>query len=100
MSALSAESQYLAIAGTSAKFANAMEPGRLYQFAPTSDCWIRITSTSGAAEVDTANNILVLSGQRVLLVNPDVNGTTNAYVHVIRDTADGKSTLSPLGAPS
>lgn len=101
--ALSAVSQYLAVAGTSAQFTNPMRPGQIYRFTANTDCWLCIAATGGSAQANTANNILCLSGQTLILAgphydasNPSATTTTNAFVHVIRNTADGKATLTAL----
>lgn len=94
--ALSASAQYLAVAATSAQFTNPMSPGVVYRLTANTDCWVTVAGTGGAAQASTANNHFLISGQTILLVNPDVSSTTNAYVHMIRNSADGKATLSPL----
>lgn len=95
--ALKAEAQYLAVATASAKFTNAMEPGIIYRFTANTDCWVTVAATGGAAVASAANNHFCISGQTLILANPDTSSKTNAFVHVIRNTADGKATLSPLG---
>lgn len=95
--ALSASAQYVAVASASAKFTNAMVPGIIYRFTANTDCWVKVTATGGAAAASTTDNHLCLSGQTLILVNPDTSITTNSFVHVIRNTADGKATLSPIG---
>jgi hypothetical protein len=97
MPALKDLAQYLAIASTSAKFTNAMDPGILYRFTANTDCWLTIAATGGAAIASTANNHFCISGQVLILANPDVSSKANSFVHVIRNTADGKATLSPIG---
>ena len=97
MQAMSAEAQYLAIGAASGKFTNAMVPGIVYRFTANTDCWVCVAATGGAAQASTANNHFCISGQVLLLCNPDTSSTANAFVHVIRNTADGKGTLSPMG---
>lgn len=101
--ALSSGSQYVAVAATSAKFTNAMRPGQIYRLTVNTDCWLNIGATGGAAQASTADNVLVLSGQTVYLTGPHYSATdpsssttTNAFVHLIRNSADGKATLTPL----
>lgn len=89
-------SQYSAVGAVSAKFTNAMDPGRTYEFRTSTDCWVKVTVTGGSAAADTANNIFVKAGGVLYLANPDVSIKTNAFVHVIRDSADGDSTLARL----
>lgn len=88
------DTQYLAVTSTSAKFTTAMEPGFVYRFAANVDCWVKITTTGGAAATNTADNILYLVGSQLWLANPDTDGTTNAFVHVVEDIADGDATLT------
>jgi hypothetical protein len=95
--ALKAEAQYLAVATASAKFTNAMVPGQLYRFTANTDCWVTVAATGGAAVASTANNHFCISGQVLILANPDTSSVANSFVHVIRNTADGKATLSPIG---
>ena len=87
-------SQYVAIAGTSAKFAAAMASGQQYRFTANTDCWVKVTATGGAAAADTADNHYYVAGQTLLLANPDQGSETNAFVHVIQDSAAGDATLS------
>ena len=89
-------SQVLAVAGTSAKFANAMAQGVQYLFTCESDCWIKVAATAGAAAADTADNIFVKAGMVVPLCNLEDSGTTNSFVHAIRQSADGDATLIGL----
>lgn len=103
--AISNSSQYVAVASTSAKFTNPMKPGAIYRFTANTDCWVNIGATGGAAAASAADMILCLSGQTLILTGPDYDPTTpssttttNGYVHVIRNTADGKATLSLLAA--
>lgn len=94
--ALSASAQYLAVAATSAKFTSAMAPGKLYRYVCAANSWVKVTATGGAAAADTANNHYIPANTAVLLRNPDTSITTNAFVHAIRDTADGDATLSEV----
>ena len=91
-------SQYLAVGAVSGEFTNPMQPGQQYVFTASTDCWIKVgvTGAGGDAAADTADNILYVSGQPPLpLCSPDNSGTTtNSYVHVIRDAADGDATLT------
>lgn len=87
-------SQYVAVATASAKFTNPMQPGFEYRFATNTNCWVKVTVTGGTAAADTADNHYVPAGGVVYLRNPDQYITTNAFVHVVRDSADGDATLS------
>jgi hypothetical protein len=71
-----------------------MENGKTYVFTCEADCWIKVTTTGGAAAADTANNIFVKAGIPVALCNPDISGTTNAFVHFIQQTAAGSCSLA------
>lgn len=88
--------QYVAVASASAKFTNAMDPGKQYEFRTSTNCWVKVTVTGGAAAADTANNIYVAAGGVLYLANPDTSIKTNAFVHVIRDSADGDATLARI----
>lgn len=92
-----ASSQVLAVGATSGKFAAAMAQGVQYVFTCESDCWITVGATGGAAIADTDNNIFVKAGQDVPLANMEDSGTTNSFVHVIRQSADGDATLCAVG---
>ncbi len=85
--------QYVAVATASAGFTNPMAPGAQYFFTADTDCWVKVTTTGGSAAADTADNVFVKSGMVIPLANPDASGTTNAFVKVIRQTADGDATL-------
>ena len=50
--------QYVAVAGTSAKFTNAMVSGGQYRFTANTDCWVKVTATGGSAAANTADNHL------------------------------------------
>ncbi len=91
-------SQYKAVTNTTGKFTNAMKPGFTYRFTASTNCWVLVGATGASATADTADNHLYITGQTLFLANPDQTGTTNSFVHVIRDTADGDATLS-LVAP-
>lgn len=89
------DTQYTAVTDTSAKFTNAMHPGKQYTFSCDVDCWVKVTVTGGAAAADTANNILVKAGTVLPLANPDNSATANAFVHVIRQgSTSGDATLT------
>lgn len=90
--------QYSAVTGTSAEFTAPMAPGRQYTLSCDVDCWVKVTTTGGAAAADTANNILVKAGTVLPLANPDTNITTNAYVCIIRQgSTSGDATLTLWG---
>lgn len=88
--------QVLAVGVASGKFTNSMVPGKQYIFTCESDCWIKVTATGGAAVADTANNIFVKAGMVIPLACPETSSRTNAFVHAIRQTADGDATLCQL----
>lgn len=87
-------SQVSTVTNSSAKFTNAMKPGFTYRFTATTDCWVKVTATGGSAAADTADNHLYIKGQTLFLACPDQSSTTNSFVHMIRDSADGDATLS------
>ena len=86
----------MAVAVASAGFTNPMSPGMFYRFTANTDCWVKVTTTGGAAAVSTADNQLYIAGQVLRLQSPDGTGvTTNAFVHAIKDTGmpDGRASL-------
>ena len=84
----------MAVTASSAKFTNAMVPNQRYLFTASIDCWVTTALTGGAAIPNTADNVLYVRGMALELGSPDDTGTTNAFVHVIRDTASGDATLA------
>jgi hypothetical protein len=97
MEALGADAQVMTVATASAKFTNAMEPGKRYRFTSTTACWVTVAATGGAAVVATANNHYCPADGTLILRNPAIDGATLAFVHAIRVSADGKASLSPIG---
>ena len=91
-----ASSQVLAVGETSQKFAAPMEPKNQYFYTCESDCWIHVGATGDSAQADTAGNIFVHAGQEVCLANLENSGTTNSFVHAIRQSADGDATLTQM----
>ena len=89
-----ADSQYVAVGSSSAKFADAMDVGFLYRFTSNVDCWVVRGATGGSAAADDNGATLVIAGQ-VAYLSTDAQATTG-FVHVIRDTADGKATLTRI----
>lgn len=86
--------QVATISDSSVKFTTPMQPGLDYVFVANTDCWVKVTTTGGAAVADTADNFFVLSGTEVPLRSPDNSGTTtNSFVHAIRNTANGTGCL-------
>lgn len=68
-----------------------MVSGAQYRLTSNTDCWVAL-GTAPTASVAGANCHLLLKGQVMLLAN--VDGATK--VALIRDTADGKATLSVI----
>lgn len=92
-------SQYTAVGVASAKFTNPMQPGQQYLFSASTNCFVKVTVTGGAASAAADNILYITGGPPLPLCSPDSNGVTdNSYVHVIRDTADGKATLTLVEA--
>ena len=89
-------SQALAVTGTSGKFATAMQPGVQYMFTCESDCWVTVAATGGAAQPDTAGNYFVKAETPLPLCNLEDSGTTNSFVHAIRQSVDCDATLVPV----
>ena len=103
--ALSGVSQYVAVATASAAFTNPMKPGVIHHFTSSTACWVRVTATGTAAVAATEHNIYCPADGVLLLVSPDTDKaqpssttTTNGFVKVIRASADGVATLTPLVA--
>lgn len=89
--------QVLAVGSSTGKFAAAMQQGGQYLFSCENDCWIKVAATGGAAAADTADNVFVKAGQVIPLCNREASGSTNSFVHAIRQSADGDATLTLLG---
>jgi hypothetical protein len=90
--------QYVAVGAASAGFTNPMQPGQQYLFTANTDCWVKVTVTGGSAAANTADNIMYKASMGPIpLCSPDNNGvTTNSFVKVIRDSADGDACLAIL----
>ncbi len=86
-------SQVLAVGASSGKFTNAMAQGVQYFFTCESDCWVKVTAAGGSAAADTPDNFFVKAGMTIPLCNMEDSGTTNSFVHAIRQAADGDATL-------
>jgi len=91
-------SQYTAVTATSAQFTLPMGQGAQYLFRTSTDCWVFVGATGGAAQTDAANNHVVKAGGQLYLCNLEDSGSTNSFVHVIRNSADGDATLTLVGA--
>jgi hypothetical protein len=90
--------QYVAVGAASAGFTTPMKSGLQYLFSANTDCWVKVTVTGGSAAANTADNILYKAGMGWLpLMAPDNAGTTtNSFVKVIRESADGDACLAIL----
>lgn len=92
------------VAATSAGFTTPMRPGQIYRFVSTTACWVKVTTTAGAAEAAAAGNIYCAAGEVLVLCNvvdydagnPSATTTTNGFVKAIRASADGTATLTPI----
>lgn len=89
---LPATAQYQTVTSSSAKFAAAMAFGEQYVFTTTTDCWITTAATGGSVTASAAGAMFVAAGSAVLLT-PDDDGSV-WFVHIIRDSADGKASLT------
>ncbi len=85
--------QYTTVTSSSQKFATAMAKGLQYVFMSTTNCWITKGATGGSVTASAAGACFVPANTGFLLRNTD-DATTNAFVHVIRDSADGKAWLA------
>lgn len=89
--------QYTTVTDTSQKFTTPMAYGQQYVFMSTTNCWLTTAATGGAVVGSAAGAIFAPANTAILLSNPEA-ASTAAYVHVIRDTADGKAWLAIGGA--
>lgn len=89
-------SQYTTVTGTSQKFSNAMDAGQRYRFAANTDCWVLVGATDAEATAGAGSHFVAKGNAIPLGVPPGDDGTLG-FVHVIRDAADGKASLSLIG---
>lgn len=78
---------FATVTSSNAELKTDMIAGKLYQFASSTNCFIKqgVGSQTAAAE---AGNIFAPAG-RILFIS----GSNGTHISVIRDTADGKCTL-------
>lgn len=68
---------------------NAMKPGQFFMFASTTNCWIK-QSDAGTAATAGAGSMFVPANTIIFIA-----GKYGLKLSVIRDTADGKASLTP-----
>lgn len=81
-----------AVTATAASFSAGMVAGssQFWRFVSTTNCWI-LQGATPTAVANTVGNMLVPAGQEVYL-----DGRNGADVSVVRDTADGHASLTPV----
>lgn len=82
-------SDVTAVAATAATSGLTMLAGVLYRFVANTDCFIK----QGATPTATAADASMFVPSRVEVV---LSGNNGAALSIIRDTADGKASLTPL----
>ena len=87
------DSQYTTVTSSSQKFTNACAPDHWYRLRSSTDCFFAVGLTGGSASAG-ANSHFLPAGVAVDFM---VRSATAGFVHIIRDSADGKATLSLLG---
>lgn len=85
--------QYSTVTSSSQKFTLPMQPGLQYILTTSTDLWYALAATAGSVTARAASAVFVPAGGAVLLQNPD-SATTNYFVFIIRDTADGHASLA------
>jgi hypothetical protein len=93
MANLITSSQILTVAATSDEFTSKMVVGYNYRLISTTNCWFKISATGGTAAA-AANNVYLAAGVPIEIKATDA---TDAFVQVIRATADGTANLARLG---
>lgn len=82
------DSDYKAVGATEVDFDVSLAEDAIYAFTTTTNCFITLHATAPAASAADAS-MLVCAGQTVY-----IEGKQGAKMSVIRDTADGKATLT------
>lgn len=85
-----AASDYSTVTSSNQVFGISLSRGNLYLFTSTVACFITQHADTPVASA-AAGSILVPAGTSIL-----IHGNQGAKVAVIRDTADGKATLTPV----
>ncbi len=86
---VTSSSDLTAIGAAAATFALSMEPGLCYLFVANTDCFVLQGANPTATAAD--GSMFVPSRSAVVL-----SGDNGAKLSVIRDTADGKASLTPI----
>jgi hypothetical protein len=68
-------------------------PGQIYVLAPSTDCFFKVAATGagGAASSAAGSHLCKAGGEKEIMTND-----ADMFIHVIRDTADGKATASKV----
>ena len=80
------QTDFTAVAGTSATFGATLLSGSVYVFAASTDCWIAQGASPTAAKA--AGSMFVAKGQQVLL-----DGSQGPKLAVVQDAAAGAASL-------
>lgn len=83
-------SDYSTVTASNQVFASSMSTGNIYLFSTTVACFVAQHATAPVASA-AAGSILVPAGSSILL-----HGDGGVKLGVIRDTVDGKATLTPV----
>jgi hypothetical protein len=69
-----------------------MKPGKIYEFATNTNCYIKqdASGNNPAASAGDGSTLVPAGSTRV------IHGSFGDTLSVIRDTADGKATLTPI----
>jgi hypothetical protein len=86
-------SQYTTVTSSSQKFTNACVVDHWYRLSSSTDAFFSVGATGGSASAGADSHFIPAGGFRDFMVESAANG----FVHIIRDSADGKATLTLLG---
>ena len=81
------------VTSSSQKFTLPMQPGQQYVLSTSTDLWFKLAATGGSITARAASAVFLGAGGAALLQNPDA-ATTDAFVFIIRDSADGHASLA------
>lgn len=85
-------SEELDVGSAHDEFATEMEPGEIWRFISSTNCWIKQGDDSVAASAATGS-MYVSAGEVVYL---DAGYSQGGFLSVIRNSADGKATLTQM----
>lgn len=79
-----------AVTATAASFGAAMTSGQFWALTSTTNCWVAQADTP-VAVANTAGSTLLAAGRTIYL-----DGRNGVDASVVRDTADGHASLTPV----